>query len=230
MTGGAVARASLNGTVELLALSLAGSYLAHLNILRGAAILALSESTSARADTARACSRHLHANHPPCQAVMMEVLIPAILYISVLDAIHTALASRTSSSLAAIIFPPLWGIIVPVIGCVVAVIVVRVFARGKAEPVQRVILLCIMMGNAGNMPLLILFALCDNFAPLGDDPKCVPQSFALASMYCITWEIILVRTEVPIFTILFSSMFLIFSRLHVIFLYFVNLSSVVFSL
>lgn len=44
MAGG-VAAASLNGTLELLVLSAAGGYLAHLGVLRGGAVVTLSTST-----------------------------------------------------------------------------------------------------------------------------------------------------------------------------------------
>lgn len=128
---------------------------------------------------------------------MVEVLIPALMYLSVLEGLRDALETRTSSSLAAVVFPPVWGLVVPIIGGGVALATVRLLASDKPDAVQRVVMLCIAMGNSGNMPLLILTALCDNFGPFEKDAKCVAEAASLSMLYCITWNILLVRCMHP---------------------------------
>lgn len=125
---------------------------------------------------------------------MVEVLIPALMYLSVLEGLRAALETRTSSTLAAVFFPPVWGLVVPIVGGVAALGTVRLVARDKPDAVQRVVMLCIAMGNSGNMPLLILTALCDNFEPFMKDAKCVSEAASLSMLYCITWNILLVRS------------------------------------
>lgn len=72
---------------------------------------------------------------------------------------------------------------------------VRIIARNKEEAVRRVIFACIMLGNAGNMPMLILQSLCDNFAPLRQQPNCLTTSAGVTSLFSLPFNIVLVRCQ-----------------------------------
>ncbi len=206
-SAGTVAWASLNGTFELLALCSAGAYLAHRGVLNGKAVLTLSESTlsppRAFFFTASSC-RQAESDLVALVRVVMvtTLLIPAMIYYSMVEGLQAARENMTLSSVAEIVFPPLWCIVVLSIGLAVAVPSTWLLARGKMEPVRRAIIVCIMVGNGRSMPLLIMSALCDNFAPFRSDTRCVARAAELVSLFCIVWNFVL---WVPVFAYMVSA-------------------------
>lgn len=89
-----------------------------------------------------------------------------------------------------VLFPPVWGLFTPLLGIFIGWVIVHIFASEKVEAVKRTAILAIAFGNAGNLPLLLLTALCDTYAPLRSDASCSTKSASLTSLFTIAWNII----------------------------------------
>lgn len=174
---GAVAIASFNGTIELLVLASGGAFLAHRGILTGRAVYAFSQT-------------------------LIQLLIPCLMYYSIVDGLQALKQHFSMSNLAEIVFPPFLCVITLAIGWAAAVPCVWLLGRGKDECVRRGIIVCIMVGNGRSFPLLILSALCDNFGPFRADGRCIGRSAQIVSLYTMVWQIML---WVPIFAYLINA-------------------------
>ncbi len=190
-----LAVASLNGTIVLLFISGAGAYLAHKKILVGKAVFAFSEGKV----NLKITQNHVSDKR---RIVFVNVLLPSLLYISILEGVYEARLSSLKSGWFSILFPPIWGLFTPLFGVLIGWVVVRICAGKKAEVVQRTAMMTIAFGNAGNLPLLLLTALCDTYTPLKSDPSCYLNSASLTSLFTIGWNVIF---WVPYFSYIVSA-------------------------
>jgi len=119
------------------------------------------------------------------------VLLPSLLFTSILDAVYLARINPSRANVASVVFPFAWGLLTPVCGLVIGYISVKLMAKEKSQPVQRAAMMTIAFGNAGNLPLLLLSALCESYGPLSRiTPNCIPQSASLTSLFSIPWNIL----------------------------------------
>ena len=128
---------------------------------------------------------------------MYQVFVPCLMFSSILSTVSEATALGEGFSRHAverIYFPLCWGAFVVFVGAMVAFTVVRLIASHKEVAVQRAIFACIAVGNAGNLPLLILQALCADYEPLKVDSQCSMHAAGYAALFCATWNFLVVRS------------------------------------
>lgn len=126
-------------------------------------------------------------------AAMLHVFVPALMYYSVLDGLYAAISRSSAKTVAEVIFPPLWCLAVLSIGFLVAFFTTMPFRRGKEIATQRTILVAAAIGNSGDMPLLILSTLCDNFEPFRTTQRCISRSAQVTSLFGAVWNMVIVR-------------------------------------
>lgn len=71
----------------------------------------------------------------------------------------------------------------------------RIIAKDKEEAVRRTVFVCLVLGNANTMPLLVMQSLCSEFVPLQFDDKCYTQAMGYASLFMTVVNIVAVRSR-----------------------------------
>lgn len=129
-----------------------------------------------------------------------NVLLPALLFTSILDGVYLAGTHPSSENLALVLFPPIWGLLTPVCGLVIGYFCVKLIAKDKSEAVQCAAVMTIAFGNVGNLLLLLLSAMRGSYGPLSRSMKnCIPTAASLTRLFSIPWNILLWQ---PFFTFL----------------------------
>lgn len=111
-----------------------------------------------------------------------KVFLPALVFTATLETVKNGL-SHNGSALQDIWVPLAAAILIFLLTAAIAHPLTLLFAKRKEEAVRRVMWSCIVLGNSNTMALLVMQSLCDSFAPLNHDPKCVVRSTGFASLY-----------------------------------------------
>lgn len=128
------------------------------------------------------------------------LFIPSLVFGSVLDTVHSAIKTASSSAGDPKALQDLWVPISLALGifavtALVAFPLTRFVGRNKQEPVRRAIFACLILGNANTMPLLVMQSLCTTFPPFESDSKCYTKAMGYASLYMTIVNIVAVRSE-----------------------------------
>lgn len=129
---------------------------------------------------------------------MFQIFVPALMYCSVLEGLNAAIIEFSPETLVEVVFPPIWCILVLSVGFLVAYVTTLPFRLGKEVATQRTILVAAAIGNSGDMPLLILTTLCDNFPQLRSTHRCISRSAQLTSLYATVWNMVIVRVTISV--------------------------------
>eukprot|EP00737_Agarophyton_chilense_P002395 gb/GEZJ01002725.1/.p1 GENE.gb/GEZJ01002725.1/~~gb/GEZJ01002725.1/.p1 ORF type:complete len:264 (-),score=28.88 gb/GEZJ01002725.1/:1241-2032(-) len=161
---------SISGSIELLTLCSAGAYLVSAGILDRRLTRRLSKATK-------------------------DMFIPCLVFVSILHTTHSAIetlltSDESISALQQIWVPILLAFLVLGVGAAFAFPITRVIAADKQESVRRAIFLCLTLGNANVLPLLVMQSLCDTFPPLMETPQCYEKSMGYASLFLTIVNII----------------------------------------
>lgn len=92
--------------------------------------------------------------------------------------------------------PTALAIAVFLVSSLVALPLTRIIAKNKEDAVKRTVFVCLVLGNANTMPLLVMQSLCSEFAPLQFDGKCFTQAMGYASLFMTIVNIVAVSLNV----------------------------------
>lgn len=148
--------ASLSGTAQLLTLCLAGAYLTHRDILTPSLTKSLS-----------ACVYH--------------AFLPSLLFTSTLTLGQTIPTGTAGATNFLAFLPPAWALLTLLISAITA-LPATILTR---PPLRRTIFVALLLGNANNLPLLLLHTLCDEL-PLGEN--CYNRANGYVALYLAAWN------------------------------------------
>lgn len=157
-TNVALARAAVSGTAQLLTLCAFGAYLAFRQVLSLSSCSAWSQA-------------------------IFNVFLPSLLFVSILETL-----SQIDSTDFTVYLPALWAVVTFFVSGVVTFIVVTLGGNGVEEGVRRVLFVALLLGNANNLPILLLRSLCDNYEGLRDDETCVSRGVGYVAMFLAAWN------------------------------------------
>lgn len=131
---------------------------------------------------------------------LYKLFIPSLIFGSVLDTVHNAIqqaneADGDPAALQDLWFPIVLAFAVFLVSGLIAFPLTYLVARRKEEAVRRAIFICLTLGNANTMPLLVMQSLCNTFEPLQEGGKCYTRSMGYASLYITIVNIVTVSAN-----------------------------------
>lgn len=129
----ALIRASAGGSLQLLSLCVGGAFLARAKILQR-----------------QTCSSWSKA--------IFSLFLPSLLFSSILQTVHDAKldVERSSPESFQLLIPAFWAVITLLTSSIVAEVVLSRLLREYEQSVRRVLFIALLLGNANNLPILLL--------------------------------------------------------------------------
>lgn len=115
-----------------------------------------------------------------------NVFLPCLLFVSIMETF-----TEVDSSDPRVYFRALWALVVLSISASVAYTVTSIWSNLE-EGVKRVVFIALLLGNANNLPILLIKRLCDNFDDLRDDETCSLRGTGYVAMYLTAWNTLMV--------------------------------------